>query len=336
MATARKLKSGSWRVRAYLGKDDSGKNIYKSFTAPTKSLAEKNAANYKPQENMTHGITFGSASLSFINNRKAVLSPSTINGYDIIRRQIKQHYPEFYNIKPFMIGKKELQDLINKVSESHSPKTVRNYYGFISAVIKYIELDLPSVTLPEKVRPKYNIPDNTVMKQVIECAKGTRLEVPILLAAFGPMRRGEICALTLDDIQDNVVHVNKDVVEGADKMLHTKDVPKTYASDRYIEFPQYVIDLIHKQGFVTEMTPRVLSEAFRYFLERNGIEHFRFHDLRHYGASALHAIGIPDAYIMQRGGWATDTVLKSVYRHTLDDEQKVLSDKANDHFNNLF
>ena len=41
---------------------------------------------------------------------------------------------------------------------------------------------------------------------------------------------------------------------------------------------------------------------------------FRFHDFRHYSASIMHAIGIPDQYIMARGGWKTDTVLKAVYR----------------------
>ncbi|MCB7523198.1 tyrosine-type recombinase/integrase [[Clostridium] hylemonae] len=53
-----------------------------------------------------------------------------------------------------------------------------------------------------------------------------------------------------------------------------------------------------------------------------GLNHFRFHDLRHYSASIQHALGIPDAYIMERGGWETDGTLKSIYRHTLKDKKK--------------
>ena len=30
-----------------------------------------------------------------------------------------------------------------------------------------------------------------------------------------------------------------------------------------------------------------------------------------------HALGIPDAYIMQRGGWGNDGTFKTVYRHAL-------------------
>jgi len=45
---------------------------------------------------------------------------------------------------------------------------------------------------------------------------------------------------------------------------------------------------------------------------------FRFHDLRHYQASILHAMGVPDKYIMERGGWKTDSTLKNIYQHTMD------------------
>ena len=62
---------------------------------------------------------------------------------------------------------------------------------------------------------------------------------------------------------------------------------------------------------------------------------FRFHDLRHYSASIMHAIGIPDQYIMARGGWKTDTVLKAVYRNVINDEQKKFTDKINSHFTTM-
>lgn len=39
------------------------------------------------------------------------------------------------------------------------------------------------------------------------------MELPVLLAAFGPMRRGEICAFESSDISGNVVHVNKNMVK---------------------------------------------------------------------------------------------------------------------------
>ena len=57
--------------------------------------------------------------------------------------------------------------------------------------------------------------------------------------------------------------------------------------------------------------------------------------LRHYCASIQHALGIPDAYIMQRGGWNSDAVLKQVYRHALSDRAVQMNAIANEHFQNF-
>ena len=43
---ARKLPSGSWRARLFLGEDEHGKKHYKSFTAATKREAERLALTY--------------------------------------------------------------------------------------------------------------------------------------------------------------------------------------------------------------------------------------------------------------------------------------------------
>lgn len=37
-----------------------------------------------------------------------------------------------------------------------------------------------------------------------------------------------------------------------------------------------------------------------------------------YTASIVHAIGVPDQYIMQRGGWNSDRTLKAIYRGTIE------------------
>ena len=47
MATAKKQKSGSWRVRIYSFTDQDGKKHYESFTASTKQEAEMMAAKYQ-------------------------------------------------------------------------------------------------------------------------------------------------------------------------------------------------------------------------------------------------------------------------------------------------
>ena len=50
----------------------------------------------------------------------------------------------------------------------------------------------------------------------------------------------------------------------------------------------------------------------------------------------MHAIGVPDAYIMERGGWGNDGTLKNVYRHAMEDQREKMSDMTNGHFDAMY
>ena len=90
MATAKKLPSGNWRVRAYAGTDRTGKKIMVSFTAPTKREAELKAAQYLAENKTGSGpsdITVSDAIDRYITAKTAVLSASTIHGYRGLQRR---------------------------------------------------------------------------------------------------------------------------------------------------------------------------------------------------------------------------------------------------------
>ena len=88
MPTARKLPSGSWRCRVYSYTDTDGKKHQESFTAPTKAQAEMLAAEYAANKHRRarHDITVGEAIDGYIAAKEPVLSPSTIRGYDRMRK----------------------------------------------------------------------------------------------------------------------------------------------------------------------------------------------------------------------------------------------------------
>ena len=44
------------------------------------------------------------------------------------------------------------------------------------------------------------------------------------------------------------------------------------------------------------------------------------------------ALGIPDKYAMQRMGHATNNMLKTVYQHTMQDEEKKNGEKIDAYF----
>lgn len=84
-----------------------------------------------------------------------------------------------------------------------------------------------------------------------------------------------------------------------------------------------------------KINPNELTQRFINAIDRLQIPKFRFHDLRHYSASVMHAIGVPDVYIMQRGGWSSDYTLKNIYRGSMDDFQKKFTDITNSHFEKI-
>ncbi len=90
------------------------------------------------------------------------------------------------------------------------------------------------------------------------------------------------------------------------------------------------------KGRIVRLTPNSITNRFNRLLKRNGIPHFRFHDLMHYSASIQHALGIPDSYIMQRCGWGNDGTLKAGYRHVLEEQAKQMDHMANNYFSELY
>lgn len=249
---AKKLPSGSWRCQVYSHTEEiiqedgriKKKRIYESFTCNIpgpkgKRIAEQMAAEFaaeKEQHGKKSDITLGEATDQYIKNRENVLSPRTIMDYKRIR---KNDLKLLEDIQVCRITQKDIQRSINLESLRHSPKTVRNTHGLISAVLgEYRPGFALTTSLPEKVRPNIYVPSDSDIQKLIAYISGTDMELPVLLAAFGPMRRGEICALKSENISDNVVHVCCNMVRTSDKEWIIRQ-PKTYAGDRYIDYPGF-------------------------------------------------------------------------------------------------
>lgn len=320
---ATKLPSGNYRCRVEIGRDSSGKRIWKSITGPNKRAVEAEAAAFAVTHTpVSDKGSFRHAADTYIASRRAVLSPSTIRDYVSRSRHLEEYCPWLYQMPTYSITTRELQRAVDVLVEHGlAPKSIRNYYGFVSVVLDNSGISVRAPRLPQQERPKLNVPDEETVRLILDAAKGTELEIPIMLAAFGPLRRGEICALSLDDIDGNVIHVHSDMVQDTNHKWIIKP-PKTYTSDRYIPMPEAVINAINAQGYVTKLNPNQLSTQFRRLLAKTKIPAFRFHDLRHFCCSYLHGLNVPDIYIMQRSGHATTYTLRQIYTHTLQNQSK--------------
>ena len=339
MAKAKKLDSGSWRVRVYIGLDANGTKKYVSITKPTEKEANLSALelqlnaqmmNDRPQE-----LTFSTAIDKYIELKENVLSPTTIAGYKTIKRN---HLQILSNVKLSSLTRELIQKAVNLDSATHSPKTVRNAHGLLSAVLdEYYPTFVLKTKLPSKVKYIPEIPNADNITKLIELSKGTDVELPILLGLWLGLRMSEIKGLKFEDLRGNLLHIKRAMVKVECQEIVKQT--KTYSSTRSIVIPDYIVELINNTDqnneYIIKLSGQAIYKRLVRLCEKNGLPHYRFHDLRHANASIMLALGIPDKYAMERMGHATNNMLKNVYQHTMSDEKIKTNDMVNDYFNKL-
>lgn len=336
MAKAVQLPSGSWRVRVY--DKELGKQV--SFTSQLEGKAGKAEAELMAREyqlgrrqKAKKGKTLGECIDEYISLKENILSPTTIDGYRRIKQNSLADIADMYMCD---VNTQTLQSFVNKLSLTKKPRTVHNAYNLITFVVKIHLPDLRlRVTLPKIQDKPKQLPD---VKDVLKAIVGTNVELPCLLAMWCSFRMSEVKGIKRSDIKDGVLTIQRSVVR-----LKREDVEKsntkTAKSSRQIRLPQYILNLIEKEPVESEylvpLKGHKIYNDFTKLLKNNNIEHMSFHDLRHMNASIMLALGIPDKYAMERGGWSTTSVMKSVYQHTFSEERKAVDDKIDNFFNGL-
>lgn len=336
MATAKRLKSGSWKVRVPSHKEGN-KWHYTSFTAPSKSEAERMAAEFThKRERMSKGdLTVMDALEGYIKAKGKVLSPSTIR---VHRGYIKNYFDKLGCQKLKRLSSEEVQLWISEMSTMVSPKTVANAYGLLTAATSMYAPDITfKVTLPKRAKRAPDSPSSEDVMELFDNAK-SELKVCIGLAAFCGLRRGEICALTYGDLKEGIIHVDKDLVQDDNKEWILKDMPKTSESVRDVKLPKKVMQIIgngDKEENIIKLHPNQITRRFTTLRDRLGLS-VSFHSLRHYFASVGSVLGVPDTYLADFGGWRKDSpVMKSVYQNKIVPMSKIYSDKMTDFFDKL-
>lgn len=293
-------------------------------------------------------LTVGKAIDNYISEKKGTLSPSTIKGYQAIR---KNYLQSLMNINISDLTQTDIQIAVgNDAIDGKSPKTIRNAHGLLAAVLDQYRPNFHLNTrLPQKQKYEARIFTEDEMKKVWKAAKGTTYELPILMASWLGLRMSEVRGLKYKDfygrddegLSYGWLHIHTAIVAGP--AGDVEKGPKTTAGDRRIKLPGVISNLIYynKVGKSDEdhICPWADITIYKNFLkicEKAGVEPCRFHDLRHFAASEAMALGVPDKYSMQRMGHTTDNMLKTVYQHTMKDKEDEFSDLIDDKMRKIF
>lgn len=329
----KKLPSGSWTVRVMVD----GQRI--SITRNTKKecIAEAVAlkTGAKKQKRAPDSITLAKAYEKHILANEAVWSPSTTAGYKRLSKNT------FQNIMPHQLKnltKDAIQREINQMYRSgSSPKYISNAVGLLKSVLRIYApgLDL-ELTLPQKRKPDLRMLDDKEIEKIIKAAQGDDIELPILLALWLGMRLSEIRGLKYKDIRKGRIHICRAVVDDKDGRPAEKGT-KSYSGDRWIDLPEYIGNLLpdgEPNDYVVSLSGQAIYKRFSRLLDKAGVEHCRFHDLRRANAAAMIRLGIDSKYAQQRNGWSTDYMYKQVYAYTMPDRMAEVNFAVNAYFGN--
>lgn len=322
----RELPSGAWRCevmvqgrRISVVEDDPEVAHAKALAIKTGMIQEKKSPA---------ALTVGEAIDRYIESKDAVLSPATVAGYKRVR---KNNMQELMDITLPALTQERVQRAVNAMARDHSPKSVRNAHGLLSAVLAEYWPDMVlRTTLPQKRRYDAAIPSDADIQAIMDTARGSKDELPILLAVWLGLRMSEILGLKWEDVDGNVLHIRRALVDEGEKTT------KSYTSQRDLVIPDYIKGLLEKApkrgDHILHITRRTLYCRFQAICKRAGVQHYRFHDLRHINASVMLALGVPNKYAQERMGHATDNMLKTVYQHTMTAEQMAIAEKVDNYF----
>ena len=337
---ARKLPSGKWNVQVLDYIDDAGKMHKRSFTAATKQQAEVLAAKFKSER--TEGGQDGSVEDMVeraIRQKASALSPSTLRGYNkVLNNQIKPY--AFGKVRLSVVSSRHVQQWVSvMVGNGLSPKSIKNALGVFTSCYQYSGGErVFRVKLPQASAKRRRVPSIADVQKILDYfADDPDMTAAIKLCAFASLRRGEVCALTANDIdrKRKTITVNKAITETADGNWIVK-APKTASSVRVIPVSDFVLSALPMKGKVVQILPYQVTNRFCRAMNELNVERFSFHDLRHFYASLAHNKGVSDITIQAAAGWSSASTMKNIYWGEISEESRAQADKLNDYIDSTF
>jgi len=330
-------------------------------------LARLRAEFEPPKEagDLSSDMLFADYLLEWLEIAKGRLAVATYSSYAAMIKKPVGPYFRQRNLTLRELEARHLQMFYSEMLRKVKPNTVIHYHAIIHSALKYaVKTDMLVQNVADKVdRPKKNsfqpvFLSAEEMPKMFKALRGTKLELPVLVAAFYGFRRGEVLGLKWDaiDFERGTISVIRTVttitLDGKQTEIEQQSA-KTKSSLRTLpligSFREYFLQVkeaqeLNKQvcgncynheydGFVfvdelgERMRANYLTSAFPKFLEDHGLRRMRFHDLRHSCASLLLANGVPLKHIQEWLGHSDFTTTANIYAH-LDYKSKITSAQA--------
>lgn len=302
-------------------------------------------------------LTFSQYSELFIQKHcEGNIGLVTINNY---KRLLKVMLPYIGNEKLSKITPAMLDNMYQKIWKGTKGKELSynsryDYYKLINAMynqaIRWEFIDKnPNLKAqkPKKDIIERKFYDIDQAKELYSCLNNEciKYKALITLALDSGARRGEISALRWSDLDfeaktlkiDNSLKVVKGVVD--------EKKPKTNSSNRTIPLSEATIEVMKQykewqDNYILEMgknwkgtdriftadngehmNPSTCYKVFTKITKKYGLEHIRFHDIRHTTASMYISKGVPLKAVSERLGHSSINITSDIYTHTFESDK---------------
>ena len=286
---------------------------------------------------------------------KRTIELNTYSGYEMnVRNPVGPYFKEL--AIPINELTKEIIERfyeIQLVEKKKVVSTVKHYHAVIHGALEYA-IDQKLLTsnpasrifFPQEEKFKGDYYTIEEVMTLFEKVKGTKLEMPVVLAAFYGLRRSEVLGLKWNafNFTNNVFSIRHTVTSceaKGKKHLIAKDRGKSKKSRRSLPLVPFIRDWLlemkeqqahnrklcgrsYNKKYLDYLCvdplgdlihPDYVSSAFPNMLKKYGLRHIRFHDLRHTCAALLAANKVPIEDIMDWLGHSDIKITSEFYLH---------------------
>lgn len=254
-AKFKKRPDGFYQRSITVGRKPDGKLKRKTIYAKTIRELEQKAADYERQ--LRHGtlstnekMTFGELAAVWLNECKPQIGPTTRAMYKGILETHLLLELSAYKLKDLKTH--HLQAIINRLAESGKSESTMKKVKL--AAVQILKVALDNDIIYRNVFVNVDVPKTTAAMRrpltekekllITQTYAGHRMGIPALLLLYCGLRRGELIALTWNDIsvKHKTVTVNKAAIFAHNKG-EIKD-PKSQSGIRTIPIPDAILDAV--------------------------------------------------------------------------------------------
>lgn len=292
----------------------------------------------KRRKYVRRDATVAKLSAIYLADKTGKVKISTLECY---QRNIRCHIlPQLGQRVAAEVTVEDVDDYIEKLQESFSPKLVREVGSLLLAILRLAGINYTGEVAMPRVRQKtvevFTEPELKRMGQTI-LRRPDETGVGVLLAAYTGIRLGELCGLQWQDVnaQTGTLHIQRTVERIArtgGKTCLMVLTPKTESSERWIPIPQEMLRLLNAEqrqpdaylltGGEALPDPRTCQYRYKALLDRCGVSYRSFHALRHTYATRCIEQGVDAKSVSELLGHSDVRTTLRLYVHASMDYKR--------------